>query len=429
MSTAHLSGGMRQHQERHSVHMTVERVPLAECAGWTFHDGAISHVSGGFFDVGGLLSAGAADERVVFHQRQSALTGLILSRGTSDISVLVQMRQEPGNLLGAQLAPTIQSTPANYLAVHGGRRSEYVDAFTRHSLSFATLSDSYQFDLARRYYRKSKRAVVLDAIETIPAEPGFLWLSGLELAAMVTESALVNADLRTLLALAPWSANPASGLVPVSGAVRDSLVHELRREALAPIFTGPNRAESEPLHPVSLDRLTDWQMTDDAIVNLNHADGPEVRYYRVHAPDREVSHWCQPLLWVSGEGEVTLAHRDNGGLFEVAVRVVVDPTLGGPVLLPTKVRYPEDAPPDDCQLSTTTSPTGRLSTLECDEGGRFLENASRYRVVPIEDLEHTIRTEELIWLSISELKWALSRSLLASMQLRVISSHLLGLET
>ncbi|MCR9084629.1 MAG: NDP-hexose 2,3-dehydratase family protein, partial [Cyclobacteriaceae bacterium] len=98
---------------------------------WDFSDGALSHTSKGFFQVIGVENlADRSDQKLMLYQPQSALTGLIITRQHNELYVLLQARVEPGNTGVIQFGPTIQSTPANYLRLHGGKATAYIEYFT-----------------------------------------------------------------------------------------------------------------------------------------------------------------------------------------------------------------------------------------------------------------------------------------------------------
>ncbi|HYN01384.1 MAG TPA: NDP-hexose 2,3-dehydratase family protein [Vicinamibacteria bacterium] len=417
---------LRELLQDRSRAMTVSPVGWRDCRGWTIRAGAISHESGGFFDVTGVEYQDTGEQFLLLQQRQSAVTALLTHERAHDILYLVQARQEPGNLLSVQLAPTVQSTPANYLAVHGGRRSSYIDSVLGYSSSISAIVDTYQLDLASRYLRKSKRVLFLRSDELLPTEESFAWIPGASLVEWACESALLNADLRALLAVSPWSAgDPADGLVPASPLVRDSLTQPVRSDVAGSLLASIDPAAVRPVRNVALDRLRNWTFTADALSEIDPCQCFDVRFYSVSAPDREVRTWSQPLIDSHGEGEVILEYRISRGVLEVGVRVAREPGLAGAgVLQPSSVVYPGLR--GVLSAAAGTRSDGSVETTECDEGGRFMQDVSRYRVAP-HDAGPNAEAGSTHWLRVSELKWILSHPMVASMQLRVVTSHLLAL--
>jgi hypothetical protein len=65
-------------------------------------------------------------------------------------------------------------------------------------------------------------------------------------------------------------------------------------------------------------------------------------------------------------------------------------------------------------------------TRESDEGGRFIDHKSVFRVARLSDRGAAPPGEAGVWLRLSELKSFLESSNSCTIQLRVICSHLLG---
>ena len=66
-------------------------------------------------------------------------------------------------------------------------------------------------------------------------------------------------------------------------------------------------------------------------------------------------------------------------------------------------------------------------TSESDEGGRFIDHRSVFRIARLSERAGAPPEEAGAWLRLSELKAFLESSTRCNIQLRVISSHLLGL--
>ncbi len=107
----------------------IERINLNSQTQWSIQNGILSHKSKGFFHVTGLIDKNRK-ENVVLYQPQSALTGLAIHRSKEKVYILVQARVEPGNTGLAQFGPTIQSTPGNYMRMHGGKKLRISNCFS-----------------------------------------------------------------------------------------------------------------------------------------------------------------------------------------------------------------------------------------------------------------------------------------------------------
>lgn len=399
----------------------IEPITLAGMPTWQVRDGALSHTSGGFFSIAGVEfkdpQGGPTRQGIYLYQPQSALTGLLSCKIGGQRHYLLQARAEPGNLGQAQYGPTVQSTPANYLRAHGGRATPYIDFFTRFQSGLRVLHDSMQLDLGERYLFKSKRLIIAECAADIALEPGFIWCPAALVNEAVAQSAFLNTDLRSLLALCDWDAPEAGALRPASTAVAASLRLPVRAERLAQV-QALLQGRITAYRFRDLKQLDNWSVSEHGLREREPRQGFEIGYYQVQARWREVSAWQQPLINSGSEGQASLLCRLQDGALEVLVRVATETGLQtGKGLLPTYLRYP-GAP------VTQTPPTGQvlLQTTDSDEGGRFYRDASRYELRMNPDAS----LADGVWLRVSELKQLLANSNLCTIQLRCLSSLLLA---
>ncbi|MEM6693972.1 MAG: NDP-hexose 2,3-dehydratase family protein [Pseudomonadota bacterium] len=405
---------------------SIERISLKDQSDWTITQGALKHRSGGFFYVVGMRRGTPAIERLMLYQPQSAFNGLV-SRCSSGShrQFLVQARAEPGNVGAVQYGPTVQSTPANYMRLHGGAATSHIDMFLGFDDDIRVIDETTQLDLGERYFAKTKRVVLAEDLSDRPAQLPFVWVSSDAVAAAAGESYLLNTDLRSAFALSTWSATTDTAeLTPSDEAVRRSLAAPPRADVFSQVFTRIEKAPQAPAEFVPLADLANWEIRDDGLTEKHPEQGISVGFFDVTANLREKSSWQQPLIECANSGEVVLACRVVQGSVEVFVQVGHEyGILGHGPLLPSWLRYPGEAktPPGWVQRAGVL-----LETNESDEGGRFYKNASSYSLVEVES--HADLDEETgVWVTVSELKRLLAVSSLCAIQLRVIASHLLAL--
>lgn len=394
---------------------------LSSMPTWHFNEGALSHVSGGFFSVVGVRfeatdQAPRRDALFLF-QPQSAINGLLTCVVDGIQHFLLQARAEPGNVGQAQFGPTLQSTPANYLCVHGGKATPFIEWFSTHRPDVQVLHDSVQLDLGERYLFKSKRVIVAKCSADIAVPEGFVWVPAWLVNAAASRSTFLNTDLRALFGLCAWGAG-AGDLVPLSHWVTQSSRLPLRADAVAGVVLALQGGGSARYALQSVASMTGWRAADDGIFDEAGGQGFDVGYFHVEARRREVARWQQPLIKSRSEGCARLLCRVVDGVFEVCVRVGAEWGLQtGRALQPSYLRYPGAAGADP-QMGVRVL----LQTRESDEGGRFFQDASVYEIIQVASGAQV----EGCWLRISELKWFLSCSNFCAIQLRVLGSLLLG---
>ena len=401
------------------VGFDVTEVPSDEAADWRLEGGAVQHRSGGFFSVNGFRSE--TGDAVLLFQPQAAVTGVLMSRLEDEPLFMLQARAEPGCLGEAQFGPTVQSTPANYMQVHGGSSTPHIDAFIRHKPDTQIHQDTSQLDLGKRYFVKTKRSILAEsAVE--PTTPNYIWANHESIRQGVLRDAFFNIDLRSILAIAPWS---EKALIPVSESVRRSARATIRPDAVAEVFAIMASTFREHPEMCALTSLSNWQQTNLGWSEIEPRQGFSIGFFKVRAEHREVAEWTQPLVNCTSEGCAALASRERDGVIEFFVRV--EPEIGlatKAALVPSYLRYPGEIgqPPN---WFTDDRAVTWSETIESDEGGRFYCDASRYTIKRVDEAEQP-SNEDGVWLRVSELKFMLTLSNLCSIQLRGLISQLIG---
>ena len=422
---------MRNTLVRGTAGFACEPIPMSEATSWRVADGAISHVSGGYFSVVGAAPREPRQQPLVLlFQPQSAFNGLLTATIDGELHLLLQARVEPGNIGVAQYGPTVQSTPANYLRVHGGRATPYLEYFHRCSTGPTVVGDWSELDLGGRYLFKNKRLVCLELAERPPLEDNFVWVPASVIKQAVRESALMNTDLRSLLAVMPWGQWPTrDDDSDLSRAAHDSLRAPVRPDTVGRVVTEVGRPPV-PSKLVPLSDLPNWELTAYGLFEREPVQGFDVQFYRVEAPTREVSHWTQPLLNSRTAGKVVLALTVCDGTMRALVQVRSEPGLStgaavfpSHLVLPGEVQAGEDRGVYERLVASSSATLAR--TRESDEGGRFYQDESDFEVLLVDDAEAF--GEGFLWLTLSELKCLLARSNLCSLQMRCIASMLLWL--
>lgn len=398
---------------------SLRRVSWDESGPWQLRDGALSHSSGGFFSVAGVATA--RGRAVYLYQPQSALTGLLTTHIRGEMYALLQARVEPGTLGVAQFGPTIQSTPANYLRLHGGQSTPYLAPFTCFDPAVRPYHDSMQLDLGERYWMKSKRLILAACSPDLPVLPNYVWVPASVLQQGVLCSAFFNTDLRALLALLPWQ---AEGLPPRVASVARSLAAARRPTVLGSLLARLSGAPPD-YRFIPLDQVDGWQFAPDGLAERVRTQGFDIALYEVAARGREVARWIQPMAVSPSPGRAVLACREQAGVMEVLVSASRESGLKtGAAILPSFLRYPGCVSAAEDEIDWEAMPL-LAATTESDEGGRFYQSVSQYELRWSEH-ENPFDDPGAAWVRLSELKALLQTSNCCSIQLRGMASMLVG---
>jgi dTDP-4-dehydro-6-deoxy-alpha-D-glucopyranose 2,3-dehydratase len=283
----------------------VRQVPPAEADQWSVIDGALQHKSRGFFSVNAISDG--HESYVLLYQPQSAVTGLLSCIVGNECWFLLQARAEPGCLGGAQFGPTVQSTPANFLRMHGGATTPYVDAFIAFDPSVSIIDDTTQLDLGERYLFKSKRCALVETRSPQSPLKAFVWATPRAICEAVQRSTFLNIDLRSILSIANWSPHSgAADIAPQSEAVRKSLAAAIRPDVLGDLLSQLQRASRIQPKFIPLETAEDWFATEMGWRERERRQGFGIDFFAVIAPYREVGGWVQPLVNSFGEGQGSL---------------------------------------------------------------------------------------------------------------------------
>lgn len=385
----------------------IKEIEFTDQSDWNLIDGALSHRTGGFFDIIGLEDS-TGREHLMLYQPQSALTGLAICRDGDEVYILLQARIEPGNTGIGQYGPTIQSTPANYLALHGGNKTNILDLFYRYNSLSTPCGSSMQLDLGERYLQKSKwhnYALVDTFLDT---EDHMIWVSLTTLNERLEKSNYLNADLRSLLSVFNWNklSSPEWGIK-----IAPDLDYPISRLAIY------RNSLTSTYKLKSLAHLKNWQIETNGIFPVGGED-VSIKMYYTNCHTREVALWYQPLMYVQSRGEVILMTRKRNADLECLLTIRRETGIDHGYLItashiinPGDINLGHEPESDDMILH---------EFIQCDEGGRFFQHESIYRVILTNQEIKTDKNQ--FWISMSGLKFILSMSNIASLQLRCISS-------
>lgn len=389
---------------------SLSRIPLSAQSGWTSDGGYLAHRTHGFFYVAGLRHAQTGQEQLVLYQPQSAITGLALCRARGTVYILLQARIEPGNTGIGQYGPTIQSTPANFLKLHGGKQTACLEYFYQLSPAASPLNASMQLDLGKRYFQKSKTHQFVELSELTCPDGPMIWVSLQALQESLGLSNFLNADLRSLISVFDWDQLLSGVSVCACGPAGARLQRQLA--------ASPAVAQRWKLCPLT--ELADWQLTDDGVAD-RAGNGLSVEMYQTDCGGREVGSWAQPLMSARGVGLVLLLMRHHQGQPEFLVSVMSEFGISGLVAIgPSLLVYPGEALPELPYRENDSQIVARF--VQSDEGGRFYQHESEYQVVLVDE-ELPVASHQY-WLPAADLRFLLGSSNRVSFQLRCIASCL-----
>ncbi|MBK1707278.1 hypothetical protein CKO40_22785 [Halochromatium glycolicum] len=228
---------------------------------------------------------------------------------------LLQARVEPGNSGIGQYGPTVQSTPANYLRIHGGKETPYLDYFMSYRLDAKPLLQTHQVDLGVRYFRKSKTLSFIEVPNLLPTIDNMIWVPVCVLLQLVQKNNFFNTDLRSMVGVFDWSAY--RGKRPNFSSIQ---CNELPRSSSQCWFL-PGYDFSERFEITAIAQTGTHEIVDDGVRDLTET-GVAATLYRVACTNREVRTWHQPLMTTAFRSAVTQYIRETTHGWEFLLSMV-----------------------------------------------------------------------------------------------------------
>jgi oxidase EvaA len=431
--------------------MAVDRVRLDDIDPWLTDPGTgdVVHPSGHFFRVTGLQvddpeHPERSRSQPIIDQPEIGILGLLAARVRGRLQVLVQAKAEPGNCNGIQISPTVQATWSNYTRVHGGSAVPYLSWFRTAESRGRVLIDVLQSEQAAWFFQKRNRnmLVLVDDPAEVEVVPGFRWVTLEDLYRCLLEADLVNMDTRTVLSCLPLHAiggwvEPEPGMDDqLAAAVRRSLHPESPSAVSYPellSWVTSYRSQPSPRARLVPLRTVDpaWERTPWAVRNVEGGQF-DIVGVRVTARGREVREWRQPLLAPHGEELAACLATVFDGVLHLLVRIVPSPGYRervelGPAVQCVVAPAPEPPPPFHDLVSPPTAGRVVFESVLSEEGGRFLNARTRYRIVEIPPETPLDVPDGFRWVTLRQLGRLLQHSHYVNVEARTLVAAAHGL--
>lgn len=412
--------------QRANCTMRVREIPFARSAEWTFDGSQMRHVSGGFFSVVGARMVDRASriilQQPIINQPEIGILGFAMRGRGEERETLVQAKAEPGNVGFVQAAPTVQATESNYLRKHHGQKTQYLNWF-RSAAGLRVISDSRQSEQGTRFLGKYNRNVVVDICDKpgIEEPRGFKWFPLRDVLQLLAEDFCINTDARSVLASSDWCELATNG-EPFSqrrrcGGFPEELFQSFHAanstpaqetDAIAGRLQSLRKRCPFRASTIALKYLDDW-IIGESSVRHGRRQSFEVGQVAVECAEREVTAWDQPIIASHQQGDnVLLCRRINGVLhFLFQARTEIGFREGvqfGPSIQMSGDESEMNAALDHQLLGLANRAHTLLSCLHSDEGGRFFQCVSRYRVCLLADDVRVDEHQSLAWMTLGQIE-------------------------
>lgn len=393
-------------QIRKSAKFSVNDTSFDTLKNWEFVNGKIQHLSHRFFNIVGVkfrYPNGFIDYRPLIEQREIGTLGFIWRNQTVP-ELLVQAKLEPGNVGIVQLAPTCQATASNSDRVHGGNIPPFSDVFDKGDIEF--ISDTLQSEQGSRFLGKVNRNVTASLkSENYELSPIHRWIPTDQVLNLLKTDYLFNTDARSVLVCSNWER-----LVGRKAFTKEKSVFARELETsykdngsiytISKLKDRINKLRKQDKEPeiIPIDKIPNYKFTSKGLFPLAHQP-ISIKYIDVKTNYREVGHWQQPIIQSTGEGKVTLLCARKNNVLYFLFKAIIEPGLKNKVELSPSIIFE----PGQQWSRALNEDEGKIivETWQSDEGGRFFQDKSLYRIVDTGEIGEI--DDEDIWLSIKQI--------------------------
>jgi oxidase EvaA len=425
LPTADVAGWLRD--QRQQQQCSVRRIPLRELRGWRVDDatGDIQHVSGKFFRVRGLRAHSDFPELTTFvqpviDQPEIGVLGIIAKVFRGVLYFLLQAKVEPGNMNLVQLSPTVQATRSNYTRVHGGARPGYLEYFQDPARG-RVLFDQLHSEQGLFFLRKRNRNIIVLTTEDVRLQENYCWLTLGQVKELLKQDNVVNMDTRTVISAIPLVPSENAGVaLPSSMVDTDSFGAALLASSMAAsgLHTQQEiiswlttiRATAETVaEPVPLRTLDGW-VHDNLAIRRDDGRYFEINAVEVEAPNREVQEWTQPIVRPIERGITAFVTQQIDGILHFLLQARWESGVWSQIELAPTVQYlpgavaAEDrqAPPFYDMVTEGGGGLVRHSSIQSEEGGRFLQYQNRNVIIEVPAGERIPVPAHFRWMTLGQ---------------------------
>lgn len=417
--------------------LRIERIPFSASKEWQWtHDGFLKHFTNRFFNVVGVRYFSVDYEKMltqpIIDQSEIGLLAFLVTKDREDWWILAHAKVEPGNVNGAQLAPTVQATKSNYEAAHGGCETPYLDWVQS---ARRPLYNQLQSEQNSRFLAKRNRNCVIRLTEKIEENGShFRWMPLRDFLTQLRVSHTVNTDARSVIIC--W-------LLTDLNALRECLPRNGFSELLIRSVQAPdalhttasldewlgslNQTWCRKTQIISLTALDlPWACTDEQICS---PDDPGLMIYQiaVSCQKREVAQWDQPIAGTRVQATMILLAGMRQGVLHLLLQAKMEAGNRNGFELTTTVQT--DASPaavmDKSYIEMAQTGKPLLCFDNSEEGGRFDQCISRYQVIWMDEVTADQEDAFHRWVSMSQVSDFLRRENVITNELRSVLSSLL----
>ena len=409
---------------------------FADCSPWILRNGKICREDQSFFSVIGLTQkTNQSFVQCYIDQPEIGILAFVLTIVDEQVCIVLQAKEEPGNIEITQISPTIQATFSNYKQKHGGKPTKYLSHVLNPNQETSFINDSLQSEHGTKFYQKRNRNVVVFDSKLQLDESETYLLAQLEVVlALIDLDYAINTDARSVLASCDWKSLLCGTRLAFS---------KQNNQITASLFDSfHNHADNSEIEfRESIKLLQDSRKEYSPKANITDMtqkfiDSPDfshqIKFINVTSSRREVEVWNQPIYQSSFvEKHILICSIVD---YRMEFLIKVSPELGlasgvefGPTFSFTDQKDVEELNPH-FKYFKDNGLTELIAVNQSDEGGRFFKNVAAYEIHQIPSaslgskIQNYLNSNGYIWVGAKTLNKLLQTQELTNNELRSVSS-------
>ena len=421
----------------------ITQIPLEELDKWSFNEktGDLEQDSGGFFKIRGLQVETnwgniSSWSQPIIHQPEIGILGIITKKINGILYFLLQAKAEPGNINTYQFSPTVQATRSNYLQLHGGKSTLYLEYFIDH-LKSEILIDQLQSEQGARFYQKRNRNIIIRLPDDYDLEIGHnhRWMTLGQISKLGQKDNTVNMDTRSLISSICYEPENVTSKKSIdedelTKILNDFLLLSKSKSSFSAKLMVSSFSNSKALYTFDeiLKKIAKRKFECDLnvqLIPLNNVEKwiqtpreiyhPEKNFFtiigvRIESMNREVLSWDQPIIKQDYPGIVGFIVKEIYGSLHFLTQLkmecgVMDLLEIAPTVQCITSNYEEDRlPPFVDDLLHRKRSVTIVDVLQSEEGGRFYNECNPNIILMADDSFSIEEPPNFLWMTMYQLK-------------------------
>ncbi len=281
----------------------------------------------------------------------------------------------------------MQATKSNYLRKHGGKKTLYLDYFTKKNKNIKIISKKKLSEQGSRFLDKKNWNILLEANKiSIKTKKNYFWLTKDNIKYFINKKNMINMDTISVLSSVIKKNSTEEKITP-----NKYLFIKLKKFSKIAKFKTSQ---------INFKNLQNWKITKNSILDLKKKFF-SIFFIDIIANLREVKKWEQPIIsdHYSSFNGFLISNINNTTHY--LLKVTIEPGFNQPKYTSTifEKNFLLKSKKNIIYKSFFTKKNCLMNIINSDEGGRFLKNQTRNMIAEINNFKKVKLKENFIWAS------------------------------